>query len=74
MTSVSLDPSPWIFRSSTTSATYSASLTASAATVPHTGGTVNINLNGGTAAAGRPYILAASGTGVTPGSRSRTAR
>ena len=67
VTGMSLDPSPWIFRSSTTSATYTSSLTASAATVPHTGGSVNITLNGGTSNAGKPYILAASGTGVTPG-------
>jgi aminopeptidase N len=67
VTAVALDPSPWIFRSSTTTSSFVPSLTASSATVPHSGGSVTFTLNGGTSVANRPYVLAASATGVAPG-------
>jgi aminopeptidase N len=67
VTAVALDPSPWILRSSTTTSAYVPSLTASSATVPHSGGSVTFTLSGGTSNVNRPYVLAASATGVSPG-------
>lgn len=64
---VALDPSPWILRSSNQTATFAASLAASPASIPRTGGTVTFTLNGGASAANRPFILGASVTGITPG-------
>jgi aminopeptidase N len=67
VSAVSLDPSPWILRSSTTTGTYAPALTASSATVSHSGGSVTFTLAAGSGAANRPYVLAASATGVSPG-------
>ncbi len=67
VSAVALDPSPWILRGTNQTATYANSLTASATTIPRTGGTVTLTLNGGTVAANRPFVIGASATGVTPG-------
>jgi aminopeptidase N len=64
---VSLDPSPWILRGSTQTGTYAPSLTASSATVSHSGGTVTFTLDAGTVGANRPYVIGASATGIAPG-------
>jgi aminopeptidase N len=66
-TAVALDPSPWILRGSNQTGTFSPSLTASAATLPRTGGTVTLSLDAGTVGANRPYVIGASATGIAPG-------
>jgi aminopeptidase N len=65
--SIALDPAPWILRGTNLTGTYSPSLTASPASIPHSGGTVTFTLNGGTGVAGKPFILGASATGFAPG-------
>ena len=66
-TAVTLDPSPWILRGTTATATFAASLTTSTATVPRTGGTATFTLNAGTNHGGRAYLVGASSTGIAPG-------
>jgi aminopeptidase N len=66
-TGVSVDPSPWILRGTNQTTTFAASLTASPASIPRTGGTVTFTLNGGASTGSRPYILGASVAGITPG-------
>lgn len=65
--SVLFDPDKWILWESASRVNYSPSFSANPATVPSTGGAVNLNLNAGAKLAGRLYLVGGSLTGIDPG-------
>jgi len=65
--SVLFDPDKWILREATNQVSYNPSLTASATTIPSTGGSVTLNLNAGSLMGSRPYLVGGSLTGIHPG-------
>lgn len=66
--SVALDPDEWILKQAVNSTSYSPMLSASASTLSAAaGGKIAFNLNAGGKAAGRPYLLLASASGMAPG-------
>ncbi|MBN2489585.1 MAG: M1 family metallopeptidase [Planctomycetes bacterium] len=67
--SVEFDPAPWILRQTTTNIAFRPSLTASATTVPSTGGSIQLGLNAGSQLAGRGYLIGGSLSGIAPGIR-----
>jgi aminopeptidase N len=66
-TAVALDPGPWILKGTTVNGTFSASLTASPASIPSTGGTATLALSAGLNHMNRGYVVLGSLTGVLPG-------
>jgi len=65
---VVLDPDKWILTQGVNGTSYNPMLTASAGTISAAkGGKVGFNLNAGSKAAGRPYLLLLGGSGISPG-------